>query len=226
MEYNGKTVSFRRSHLRSNEAGETEVMFPGGEWYSWEASLATVSSETGQAYLSIPVPMAYDAAWNGAARRAAMERTAEHLGANDVIIHVIAMAVPFGLRSGPRSTPRRVPAAYQIVSYAEKAAGFENHHGVLDAWGAANIVGYRSRAPGGPTIRLTRDQHTATKEVYTAWRRENSHLVANRKVDWTKVSPQEAQSLAERMFDAAGVPAATRAAYYSDFNKYIHTGRW
>jgi hypothetical protein len=40
------------------------------------------------------------------------------------------------------------------------------------------------------------------------------------KVDWTQVSPQEIQDLAERMFDAANVPQEARDEYYRAFNRY------
>lgn len=42
------------------------------------------------------------------------------------------------------------------------------------------------------------------------------------KGDWTSVSPQEAQALAERMFDAANVPLSARNDYYREFNRYIN----
>lgn len=42
------------------------------------------------------------------------------------------------------------------------------------------------------------------------------------KVDWTSVSPQEAQALAERMFDVANVPLSARNDYYREFNRYIY----
>ncbi len=43
-------------------------------------------------------------------------------------------------------------------------------------------------------------------------------------VDWTTISPREIQSLAESMFDAAGVPNEARQAYYWALNRYIYTG--
>ena len=45
------------------------------------------------------------------------------------------------------------------------------------------------------------------------------------KVDWTSVSPQEAQALAERMFDAANVPLSARNDYYREFNLYLWISR-
>lgn len=40
--------------------------------------------------------------------------------------------------------------------------------------------------------------------------------------DWTKVSPQEVQGLADKMFDAANVPKAARERYYQAFHEYIY----
>lgn len=42
------------------------------------------------------------------------------------------------------------------------------------------------------------------------------------KVDWTKVTPQEVQSLSEKMMDAASVPEAARRSYYQEFHRYIY----
>ena len=36
------------------------------------------------------------------------------------------------------------------------------------------------------------------------------------------MSPQEAQALSERMFDAANVPLSARNDYYREFNRYIY----
>ncbi len=44
--------------------------------------------------------------------------------------------------------------------------------------------------------------------------------------DWTDVSPRQIHNLAERMFDAAQVPASIRQTYYRAFNQYIYTGTW
>jgi ABC-type proline/glycine betaine transport system substrate-binding protein len=41
-------------------------------------------------------------------------------------------------------------------------------------------------------------------------------------IDWTKISPQEVQSLMNRMFDEAKVPQAARDAYMRAFNQYIY----
>jgi HNH/Endo VII superfamily toxin with a SHH signature len=97
---------------------------------------------------------------------------------------------------------------FEVVNYADKAAGFENHHGVLDRWAAENVPGYRSRAGDSPTIRLSEPGHGATKKVYRDWLREQTGRPVGGRVDWGSVSPREAQQLTERMFDAAKCPKA------------------
>ena len=85
-----------------------------------------------------------------------------------------------------------------------------------------NIDGYKSRASKSTTIALTPEQHAATKSVYRDWLYERTGNKEGGKVDWTSVSPQEAQALAERMFDAANVPLSARNDYYREFNRYIY----
>lgn len=41
-------------------------------------------------------------------------------------------------------------------------------------------------------------------------------------IDWTRVSAQEAQSLTNRMLNAAGVPSEVAANYYRAFSQYIY----
>lgn len=41
-------------------------------------------------------------------------------------------------------------------------------------------------------------------------------------MNWSQVSPREMQSLANRMFDAAGVPAASREEHFRAFHQYIY----
>ncbi len=111
---------------------------------------------------------------------------------------------------------------FDIVEYGDKTPGLENHHGVLDVWATHNIDGYKSRASKSTTIALTPEQHAATKSVYRDWLYERTGNKVGGKVDWTSVSPQEAQALAERMFDAANVPLSARNDYYREFNRYIY----
>ena len=112
--------------------------------------------------------------------------------------------------------------AFDIVEYGDKTPGLENHHGVLDVWATNNIDGYKSRASKSTTIALTPEQHAATKSVYRDWLYERTGKKVGGKVDWTSVSPQEAQALSERMFDAANVPLSARNNYYREFNRYIY----
>ena len=111
---------------------------------------------------------------------------------------------------------------FDIVEYGDKTPGLENHHGVLDVWATNNIDGYKSRASKSTTIALTPEQHAATKSVYRDWLYERTGKKVGGKVDWTSVSPQEAQALTERMFDAANVPLSARNDYYREFNRYIY----
>jgi hypothetical protein len=127
---------------------------------------------------------------------------------------------------GVREFASRGAAEFDVARYGDRAPGFENHHGVLDKWAADNVPGYSSRAADGPTLRLSREGHAATKAVYRDWLMERTGKPVGGKVDWRSVSPREAQALTERMFDAAGVPAEARSAYYSAFNNYIYTGQW
>ena len=114
---------------------------------------------------------------------------------------------------------------FDIVDYADKHAGFENHHGVLDKWATENIPGYKSRANDSPSIALTAGktgQHAATKRVYREWLYEKTGKKVGGKVDWKTISAREMQSLSEKMFDAANVPESARRAYYQSFHRYIY----
>ena len=73
-----------------------------------------------------------------------------------------------------------------------------------------------------PEDALTPEQHATTKLVYRDWLYERTGKKVGGKVDWTSVSPQEAQALSERMFDAANVPLSARNDYYREFNRYIY----
>ncbi len=115
--------------------------------------------------------------------------------------------------------------SFDVVKYGDRATGFENHHGVLDVWAKHNIPGYVSRDPASTSMRLTAGtagEHAATKEIYRDWLFEKTGKKVGGKVDWTTVSPQEIQSLSEKMMDAAKVPEAARRSYYQEFHKYIY----
>ena len=124
-----------------------------------------------------------------------------------------------GGSAGESGTPTQ---PYDVVNYGNKTEGLENHHGVLDVWAKNNICGYKSRANDSTTIVLTREQHAATKSVYREWLYEKTGRKVGGKVNWKNISPQDIQSLSEKMFDAAGVPDYTRRNYYNEFNKYIY----
>ena len=100
---------------------------------------------------------------------------------------------------------------YDIVTYRPSTSPFENHHGILDVWAKHNVPNYQSRRGDTPAIALTKAHHDATKAVYRDWLFEKTGKKVGGKVDWGSVSPQEIQSLAEKMFDAAEVPAEARS---------------
>jgi hypothetical protein len=114
---------------------------------------------------------------------------------------------------------------FTIVRYGDRSPGFENHHGIMDKWAVENIPGYVSRAPDGPSIRLSSANHNQTRMVFTDFTKGwTGRPVAA--LPWDGISPRTMQSLAESMFDSANVPEAARAAYYREFMKYIYTGEW
>jgi RHS repeat-associated protein len=116
----------------------------------------------------------------------------------------------------------RVVKEYDVVPYRPATSPLENHHGLLDVWAKENIDGYVSRASDNPTMALSKLHHDATKAVYRDWLFERTGKRVGGSVDWKTVSPREMQSLTERMFDAAEVPAEARGEYYRALNKYIY----
>jgi RHS repeat-associated protein len=113
---------------------------------------------------------------------------------------------------------------YQVVKYGQRKLGFENHHGVLDAWAKRNIPGYVSRAYDNPAIRLSKAMHRAANEVMWDWFKEKTGAKSSYGIAWESVSPREVLDLTERMFDAAKVPQASRMEYYRAFTEYIYSG--
>lgn len=111
---------------------------------------------------------------------------------------------------------------FSVGPYRPSAAPLENHHRVLDVWPSHNIPGYASRGASTPTIALTEAQHTATKAVYRDCLFEHTGRRVGGSVNWSQVSAREMQSLTNRMFDAAGVPAAARTDYFRAFHQYIY----
>ena len=112
---------------------------------------------------------------------------------------------------------------FDIIPYSQKATGFEKHHGVMDAWATANIPDYRKL--DAPTIVLTPTQHNATRSEFMKWKKEKFGTTKG-KIDWSKVSAREAQSLSERLFNKAGVPMEIRSKYYRAFNQYNYEGKF
>jgi hypothetical protein len=128
-------------------------------------------------------------------------------------------AVPFIPVLGVETATARIGAKlYDIIPYWRTAAGFQKHHGVLDAWARANILGYRSGA--APAVVLSFEQHNATRAAFNAWRAERGW--ARSPIDWTRVSPQEMQALTYRMFEAAGVPKDVITNYFRAFNEFLY----
>jgi toxin YokI len=60
--------------------------------------------------------------------------------------------------------------------------------------------------------------HRATFGVYNKWRAEMTKKMGGT-FDWSKVSEAEMRSLAEKMFQAAKVPAQAREEYLKLFDK-------
>lgn len=120
---------------------------------------------------------------------------------------------------GPLALARGV---FSIGPYRPVSTPLENHHGILDSWAACNISGCRKRGYGTPTIALTKEQHAATNAVYREFAFAKTKKKVGGKVDWSQVSPREIQSFADRMFDAAGVPADARRKYFRAFHQYIY----
>jgi RHS repeat-associated protein len=111
---------------------------------------------------------------------------------------------------------------FDIVAYRVRATGFEKHHGVLDAWARANVLGYSGRS--APTVVLTPAMHNITRRVFNQWRAARGWAGPGRSVPWERVSPQEIQALAQDMFRAANVPEQVVQQYFRSFNRYLYAG--
>ncbi|HEY6645024.1 hypothetical protein [Povalibacter sp.] len=129
-------------------------------------------------------------------------------------------AVPFIPVVGVEAATARLGSKlYDIIPYwRTAAAGFQKHHGVLDAWARANILGYRSGA--APAVVLSIEQHNATRAVFNTWRAEQGW--ARTPIDWSRVSPQQMQALTYRMFEAAGVPKDVVSNYFRAFDEFLY----
>ena len=110
---------------------------------------------------------------------------------------------------------------YDIVPYKTPAPGFQKHHGFMDVW-AKSQYGRRGYSSGNaPSVVLTVGAHDATRVEFNAWRKGTTGSVTGF-VDWASMSESEAQSISERLFDAANVPANVRSNYYDAFQVYIN----
>jgi hypothetical protein len=141
----------------------------------------------------------------------------------DVEANLVALGPAGGLAAGTvRGTGRLLVGAgklFDIIPYwRTAAAGFQKHHGLLDAWARANILGYKSGA--APAVVLTIEQHNATRAVFNTWRAERGW--ARTPIDWTRVSPQETQALTYRMFEAAGVSKDVVTNYFRALNEFLY----
>jgi hypothetical protein len=122
------------------------------------------------------------------------------------------------LRDCLRNAALEAPGLFEVVPYSTAAPGFEKHHGVLDAWARANVPGYSGRA--APTVILTPTQHNATRAIFNTWRAEEG--LSRTAIDWTTISPQDAQSLSYRMLKAAEVPDSVTSDYFRAFNRSLY----
>lgn len=61
--------------------------------------------------------------------------------------------------------------------------------------------------------------HNATRSVFGKWKYERFGFSGE--IDWNKVSAKEIEELAEKMFEAAGVPVKSRIQYYEAFMEFI-----
>ena len=109
-----------------------------------------------------------------------------------------------------------------VVEYGTRHPGLRKHHGVLDVWASRNVRGYVTRGPTTPAILLTVPQHDATNKVLREWSLAKFGQKVGAKIDWAKVSAREAQDLARRMLQAAGVPEEAQRLYFRAFHQHIH----
>lgn len=119
------------------------------------------------------------------------------------------------------STTGKVVKEFDIVPYRPTSKNLENHHGISDKWAAANISTYTSRASDAPTVALNPGAHRETINLGNTWMAEMRRAQGAKKLDWQKVSSREVVEFAERMFDAANVPAEVRTEYYRQYARYI-----
>ena len=117
---------------------------------------------------------------------------------------------------------RVVVKEYQILNkYGTRivrgASLYEKHHAIMSAWAKAIDPLYRTSQ--APVIVLSEANHLATQRAFEAWAKAEGYSA--RSVPWAKLSLRQVGALTEKMFDAANVPAAARAAYWKAFADYV-----
>lgn len=138
----------------------------------------------------------------------------------------ISWTDPQGLSSvpGPSEHLGNNPVnEFDTVPYRPTISGFENHHGIMDAWLKNNVAGYVSRAGDSTTMALSPANHGATKSISRDWLEANYGRRVGVAVDWKNMCPRDILDLSEKMFDAAGVPQDARDTYYSELTKYLYS---
>lgn len=93
-----------------------------------------------------------------------------------------------------------------------------SHHGVMSAWMRNNFRDYDANV--APTVYMSAEMHKKTWGVFNKWQAEMEKKMGG-VFDWTKVSEADMRALSEKMFDAAGVPAAIRTQYWAEFDRMM-----
>ncbi|RYD50114.1 MAG: hypothetical protein EOP85_00240, partial [Verrucomicrobiaceae bacterium] len=122
---------------------------------------------------------------------------------------------------------------FDIVPYRPTSTPNFNHHGVMNAWLEANMRGVTdvSGAPAYtgrgetkfPTIELSPDAHARATRFESDWRVDYRRANGVSRIDWTKVSAREINTLATGTLDVAGVPSNVQSSYFSKVNKWLNT---
>jgi hypothetical protein len=103
-----------------------------------------------------------------------------------------------------------------------RPSGVQSHHGVNSVWMEGNFSNYvPDDAPS--VYMLNHPNHNATRGVFNTWRADIVKLQATSKVDYSKISKEEILKLAEKQFDAAGVPKVVREEYFKLWEEYLKT---
>jgi hypothetical protein len=78
-----------------------------------------------------------------------------------VLVHNVSCptGVPGPSEYQPELNNNRPVQQYDTVPYRPTVPGFENHHGIMDAWLKNNVSGYVSRAGDSTTMTLSAANH-------------------------------------------------------------------